>query len=224
MNGFDLSTLSGVYVGSTQYSSIYLGSTQIWSATPVVLPYDAELEYLEASGSQCINTGVINDSSVVIDIKTSMEGKNCLSGTELNTSNRFKWGTNSDGKLYFGYGGTNNVKNSITPTANSPFTFHLEQGASYVKDSSDTTIMSTSASISSYSTYPILLFRVRSGSTLNNYSGTLRVYYCNITGNNVSMRLIPVRVGQVGYLYDKVSGQLFGNVSSGSFILGPDKT
>ena len=35
--------------------------------------------------------------------------------------------------------------------------------------------------------------------------------------------LIPVRVGQVGYMYDKVSGQLFGNVGTGDFGLGPDK-
>ena len=34
---------------------------------------------------------------------------------------------------------------------------------------------------------------------------------------------IPVRVGQTGYMYDKVSGQLFGNAGTGSFILGPDK-
>jgi hypothetical protein len=34
---------------------------------------------------------------------------------------------------------------------------------------------------------------------------------------------IPVRVGNVGYLYDKVSKKLFGNAGTGSFILGPDK-
>lgn len=33
---------------------------------------------------------------------------------------------------------------------------------------------------------------------------------------------IPVRVGQVGYLYDKVSGQLFGNAGTGDFIIGSD--
>jgi hypothetical protein len=42
--------------------------------------------------------------------------------------------------------------------------------------------------------------------------------------NDVLVRdMIPVRVGNVGYLYDKVSGQLFGNSGTGNFILGPDK-
>lgn len=34
------------------------------------------------------------------------------------------------------------------------------------------------------------------------------------------MDLISVRVGQVGYMYDKVSGQLFGNAGTGTFVLG----
>lgn len=35
--------------------------------------------------------------------------------------------------------------------------------------------------------------------------------------------LIPVRVGTVGYMYDRVSGQLFGNQGTGAFVIGPDK-
>ena len=42
-------------------------------------------------------------------------------------------------------------------------------------------------------------------------------------GENLLTDFIPVRVGQVGYLYDKVSGELFGNQGSGNFTLGPDK-
>ena len=34
---------------------------------------------------------------------------------------------------------------------------------------------------------------------------------------------VPVRVGSVGYLFDRVSGQLFGNAGTGAFTLGPDK-
>ena len=35
--------------------------------------------------------------------------------------------------------------------------------------------------------------------------------------------LVPVRDNGVGYLYDKVSGELFGNDGSGSFTYGNDK-
>lgn len=39
---------------------------------------------------------------------------------------------------------------------------------------------------------------------------------------NSSIDLIAVRVGEVGYMYDQISGERFGNAGSGSFILGPD--
>ena len=55
------------------------------------------------------------------------------------------------------------------------------------------------------------------------YSG--RIYSAKISqGSNITMDLIPVRIGQIGYMYDKVSGQLFGNDGTGSFTLGPDKS
>ena len=42
--------------------------------------------------------------------------------------------------------------------------------------------------------------------------------------NNINIiDLIPVRVGTTGYMYDRVSGQLFGNDGTGDFIVGPDK-
>lgn len=34
--------------------------------------------------------------------------------------------------------------------------------------------------------------------------------------------LIPVRVGNEGFMYDRVSGRLLGNSGSGRFVLGPD--
>lgn len=46
--------------------------------------------------------------------------------------------------------------------------------------------------------------------------------YKQYRNNTIVIDLIPVRIGNVGYMFDKVSGQLFGNAGSGSFILGPD--
>jgi hypothetical protein len=51
----------------------------------------------------------------------------------------------------------------------------------------------------------------------------MRLKYLKIYENNELVQdLIPVRKGTIGYMYDKVSGQLFENIGSGSFILGPD--
>ena len=42
--------------------------------------------------------------------------------------------------------------------------------------------------------------------------------------NTKIIDFIPVRVGQVGYMYDKISNTLFGNSGTGNFVIGPDKT
>jgi hypothetical protein len=53
-----------------------------------------------------------------------------------------------------------------------------------------------------------------------------RIYYVIVKDPNSLENVIdfiPVRIGNVGYMYDKVSGKLFGNTGTGNFILGPDK-
>ena len=51
-----------------------------------------------------------------------------------------------------------------------------------------------------------------------------RIYSCRIRVGGVIIRdYIPVRKGTVGYLYDRVTGELFGNAGTGDFALGPDK-
>ena len=52
------------------------------------------------------------------------------------------------------------------------------------------------------------------------------ISYCKMWDgeDNLMADFIPVRVGDVGYMYDRVSGELFGNSGTGAFIIGPDKT
>ena len=51
-----------------------------------------------------------------------------------------------------------------------------------------------------------------------------RLYYLIIedSAGNIICDLIPVRVGTVGYLYDRVSGKIFGNAGTGAFSYGND--
>ena len=49
-----------------------------------------------------------------------------------------------------------------------------------------------------------------------------RVFWVYIQCGDVELDLIPVRIDQTGYLYDRVSGELYGNDGTGEFILGPD--
>lgn len=53
---------------------------------------------------------------------------------------------------------------------------------------------------------------------------TGRIYKLTVTSgtDNILFNAIPVRIGNVGYLYETVSQQLLENKGTGNFILGPD--
>ena len=58
------------------------------------------------------------------------------------------------------------------------------------------------------------------------------VTYCNAVGTYyaftissggvVTHDLIPVRLGNTGYMYDRITNKRFGNAGTGDFVLGPD--
>lgn len=61
------------------------------------------------------------------------------------------------------------------------------------------------------------------GSDYREISKDAKLYYLKLwQGQTLVGDFIPVRIGTTGYLYDQVSGELFGNLGSGNFILGPD--
>ena len=225
MNGFDLSTISGVYVGSTQYSQIYMGSNKLWPAQNT-LPYDAEVEYLEATGTQYINTNAypIYNYGLSGEIKmqrtgnstgdTAYVGRTTYGGFELYTnSNRgiCLWVSKLQGDIYVQTGSGGFDKNVHLVT------FNITNNISYL--SVDGTQYSGEIAANADAQGYVQLFSHR-----GYYNAEGRIYYCKLYYNSVLIHdLIPVRVGQVGYMYDKVTGRLFGNSGTGSFVLGPDK-
>ena len=54
------------------------------------------------------------------------------------------------------------------------------------------------------------------------YNASCRIYSAYVSNGTNVADFIPVRVGSVGYMYDRVSGKLFGNAGTGDFVLGPD--
>jgi hypothetical protein len=73
------------------------------------------------------------------------------------------------------------------------------------------------------SSYNIYLFGSNNaGSLIYNLGSGIQVYSIKLSNSNGSFDLVPVRVGDVGYMFDRVSGQLFGNAGTGAFVLGSD--
>lgn len=221
MTNAEIALAKSIMLGTIEASAMYIGSTLIWKKEQI--PYDAELEYLQSNGTQYIDTGIINSSTVSIETKMSSKGADVLNGSEYSTSYKFKWGVGGNGNVYLGYAGVNNNYGSAV-TLDDIFIYYLSYGEQYIKDNSGTVLISNTTTMSRYNASAICLFRMKRGSNLTTTTGSMRIYYCTITVDGTVHELIPVRVGYTGYMYDKQTGQLFSNAGTGSFILGPDIT
>ena len=72
---------------------------------------------------------------------------------------------------------------------------------------------------------PTYLFAVNSAGTAKIVpaSAAVKIGSFRVEKNGeIKLDVVAVRKGTVGYLYDRVSGKLFGNAGSGDFIVGPD--
>jgi hypothetical protein len=186
-----------------------------------------EIEYLRGTGTQYIDTGytpVIGDSICCefMLIKPLSEGENqCLYSAGTRDSQVISLlADNFRGKLaYIRHFSTGTAAHLIfNPSVNTWYTLTVTSDGVSTIDNVTTTSRPTAEIDGNEKN--LWLWKRRNGTSP--FYGSIRRFY--IKNNGVmKLDLIPVRVGNVGYLFDKVSMKLFGNSGTGSFVLGPDK-
>jgi hypothetical protein len=194
-------------------------------------PYDAEIEYLESTGTQYINLGsTLNSSTDVIDIEFCMTeelaGAFKLFGARSGASEKnYSIVTSSPNGICIDLQNATYSTYRVTYTyeVGVYYTVHMERtlrrassnGVMVAEKTNESQIFTTVDNAylfnfnQSGNNWPLVLCRIKSFAWKRNDLNFIN--------------LIPVRVGNVGYMYDKVSGKLFGNEGTGNFILGPDK-
>lgn len=240
-----------MYLGGTEIAKAYLGSSLVYQKihsskisgiAPLTFQANAgdirsliqygkceqrndlppgcvEIEYLESTGTQYIDTGIVVSSTdnMFIDFQktTSHSYQAFYAGrrTTANNATSYSLGqinSKFDGRLgsgTLGYGTSINLNRH---------TLELDPvNGNVIQDSSTTASCGSFAS----SNLTVYLFGVNTNGAAGYSQHPIRVFEFSISDK---IHLIPVRVGPVGYMYDRVSGQLFGNSGTGDFILGPD--
>lgn len=196
------------------------------------LPYDAEVEYLESTGLEYVDLGInISKTTQIQNHKISISSNSVSSSYSVFTG--YENGIRRS--VYLGYYGKFGFWNGITSVClldsyvnDHPYKFVSGNGSASIFDGDDVvaSVSSTSLPYTS-SAYTTKLFAgtYYSGGSAKSFI-TCR-WYCssveNVDGGDLVLDLIPVRVGQVGYMYDRVSGELFGNSGTGDFIIGPHR-
>lgn len=237
MGGVDITAIS--YAHSTKTINIANVTGNI-SITAVGRPYDAEVEYLQSYGNEWIDTQILPSNKLDVDIdflitQYTQSGSSYFSylfGSRHYQSSRracFSFAPKLSGSNTYWYVevGQSAYTNNKTIPLNTKA--KLEMTYSSAKVTAGGEVQSVSYSPTWNSSYATLSLYLFSRNNLNSDSSTPfsgRVYKCKIKDNNVLVRdLIPVKNNNVGYMYDKVSGQLFGNASgSGAFTYGNDVT
>jgi hypothetical protein len=200
--------------------------------------YDAEIQYLQSTGTQYVDTGIVpstpSDSAYLVMASTKIY----VSNDSFRVGGFFGvldgYGTNDFGvrrSWYAGYYGAemdnrviantdapenNTIHEKITKWMLSAATRWVEYDGSRIENNVQVVTSLTYSGTS-------WLFGCNGIGTGGGLLLPCRIYRYQFWRNGVLVQnMFPVRVADVGYLFDKVTHTLFGNAGSGAFICGPD--
>ena len=191
--------------------------------------YDSRIEYLCGDGAAWIDTGIKLGPNLSFKVRayydTNARGGSIFGTAYQDTSinNVFGLFGNSTLSVQFNYAKTNSIANITSQTLTLNQWYSIQAGFNSLTVNG-TTKTGTERTQPDLVNYNIMLFgrRTRQG---DYYYSKIKISSFQIRYNGGLVRdFIPVRVGQVGYMYDLVSASLFGNAGAGSFTLGPDVT
>ena len=177
------------------------------------LPYDAEVEYLESTGTQWINTGVNGAADLYYSLTIQ---------PTYSSGDRKYFGSYPSGLTLAQLNGNwrflerNWILSSVAVDSTTASVVERRSDGLYVNGAKVADIWDGARASTG-----LILFGQRTDSGVS--LSYCRVYACKIYLGAVLVRdYIPVRKGTVGYLYDRVSGKLFGNAGTGDFLYGQD--
>lgn len=190
-----------------------------------VKPYDCEVEYL-GNGSDQTNSYILIDR-VIDGYDNDLYAKFELQGMSKAYTMIVGSGATSGNNCYR-VSNDNTIKSIIRLYNGSPTQIFAEYKVTYGETyeisilhdytyevNGDKGVLPPAGNIPN--TDPILLMGNPDSATY------MKLYYFKwVKGGITELDLIPVRKGNVGYMYDKVSGKLYGNAGTGKFIVGPD--
>ena len=173
------------------------------------------LDYLQSSGTQYINTGVIPNSNTRIVVKALLSTPYSIYGVNQSGAAFNMTGSSSNGGVmyyYWGGGGASKMTNMY----NEVHIFEQNKNVCYV----DNNIYHIYTYSSWAATAPMFLFGRNNGTALND-AGTVRIYNCQIYDNGTLIRdFVPCLTNGTPGMYDLVNNAFYANAGSGSFKIG----
>lgn len=203
------------------------------------VPFDARVEYLESTGTQYIDTGLVQksgDFELLIEYQWTGSNRSAFETFfgYIKGSNTPRCAFNKyNGNWMFGTNATRGTTVQVDGNRHTAV-ISCNSSANESLEIDNVTILSeTAASFSVQATNdkPFFVFARNGNGTAGNKASAriFSLHYIEFTDSthavvSKEIYLIPVRIGQTGYMYDRISGELFSNDGTGDFTLGPDIT
>lgn len=201
---------------------------------PVPLPYDAEVEYLESTGTQFLDLGVYGNINSVAKIRACATAHDDLyplfgARTSFNSNGfsiyngsdvGYKYTVSFDNVFSYSSDVVSDVSSDVSDWVDFTLGLHTKIGT-WERDY-------TSGAKTFTTRNYLLLFAWNSAGSINR--GKYRVSEFRLYDGGVLIQdFTPVRFTNEqsvseGAMYDRVSGELFRNAGTGAFVIGPDKS
>ena len=210
-------TLSGTLAYPSATVTVdFQGETDTFT---VAVAYDAQVEYLQSTGTQYIIPNVTCANGTRIECEAQGLGdRGILFSFDQDYAGAY---VGDNGSLFIMGGLSASVSTQDSLTRKRIEVYWTGENGNYTQygtigDQSNTPYTSTR----SFSDFHI--YKARNWATSNSYWRG-RFYWVKFyQGSNLIRNFIPVRCGTMGYMYDRVSGTLFGNDGTGDFVVGAD--
>lgn len=180
-----------------------------------------EVEFIQTSGTQRIDTGIIpKDNTYQVNTKvelTTTSQSIAIFGTQLN--NTYYHVTPYSSKWYYGTNGTEKNAGVYSATVGKQYTIiYNDENHNFAVNNSV-----IAPGITATSTEPIT---INARGTVG-YIGSFKYFYFQIINNatnEIIMDLVPCyrKSDRMAGMYDSISGKFFTNVGTGEFIVGGD--
>ena len=205
----NLSTVKAINIPEGSVKRILSGDNVLWKKSGLTF-----IEYIETSGTQYIDTGVVpnQNSRVICDFQaTDKDSENHIFGSRASSSSRaFAFSIRGTGTWRFGYGSgytgskVADTNRHIVDVNKNVCT--LDGSVLYTKDYEEFV-----------GAYTIYISAVKASSI---YEGRAKIYSCQIYDDGTLIRdLVPCinSDGEAG-MWDKLNGVFYGNAGSGEFV------
>jgi hypothetical protein len=204
------------------------------------LPYDAEVEYLESTGTQFLKTQVLLPASFIV--KSTLISQNtqygfvCGARNATTSGDRFTILANQTQHIGFDFG-TSQARDIIS-VGNQKFVVEAVVENNKIQTFSAAGTTRSFSFTKSSTPYYLYIFECNTGNAETTFKGKYKMYSFSLfdtDANKMLIDLIPVRVGTTGAMYDRrgIGGMnpdgtarndgLYFNRGTGNFGYGNDK-